>query len=63
MLCAGFMPTLVSMGIDRMLDAMQEREQYALSELFVKLVKGGAIPSEDFLACQQEKLDQLSDLM
>ena len=57
------MPILVEIGIDRMLDAMQEREQYALSELFVKLVKGGAVPSEDFLAGQQKKLDQLSDLM
>ena len=57
------MPILVEIGIDRMLDAMQEREQYALSELFVKLVKGGAIPGKDFLAGQQKKLDQLSDLM
>ncbi len=60
---AGFMPILVGIGLDRILDAMQEREQHSLSELFAKLVKGGAIPSKDFLAGQQKKLDQLSDLM
>lgn len=54
---------LVGTGLDRMLDVMHEREQRALAELFVKLVKGGALPSKDFLAGQQKKLDQLSDLM
>lgn len=57
------MPTLVSTGLERMLDAMQDREQRSLAELFIRLVKEGALPKEDFFEGQQKKLDQLSDLM
>lgn len=52
----------MAIGVDRMLDAMQVKEQQVLADLLVRLVKEGALTKADLLQGSKKPIDQLDDL-
>lgn len=62
MSAAGFAPRLVCVAVDRMLDAVTAKEQQAVAELLVQLVKDATLARPDFLQGLHKHVDSLADL-